>query len=80
MKEHVVTTFRCGVCDRVFDKQNALSVHMRVHEKQQQTKLEMAGMVKQLIPPLKRYMCSICNASFGVPKDLRNHVISAHPF
>ena len=28
----------------------------------------------------RKYLCSICHISFDIPKDLRNHIITSHPF
>lgn len=68
-KEHVQTEFRCSFCDRVFDKQNALTIHLKTHDKQRSS---------APIKPL--FSCSICSMGFDLPKDLRAHTISAHPF
>lgn len=68
-KEHVQTEFRCTICDRVFDKQNALTIHLKTHDKQRSS---------TSVKPL--FSCSICNMGFDLPKDLRAHTISAHPF
>lgn len=70
-KEHIVTEFRCHHCDRVFEKQNSLTIHLKVHEKQ---RIAQAPVSKPL------FSCSICNMGFDLPKDLRAHTISAHPF
>ncbi|CAG9864010.1 unnamed protein product [Phyllotreta striolata] len=70
-KEHIVTEFKCHHCDRIFEKQNSLTIHLKVHEKQ-----------KSLVQPVSKplFSCSICSMGFDLPKDLRAHTISAHPF
>lgn len=71
-KDFIQTEFKCTQCDRVFDKQNSLTIHLKVHEKQK------ALMPQAVSKPL--FSCSICNLGFNLPKDLRAHTISAHPF
>ncbi|KAJ8955168.1 hypothetical protein NQ318_009061 [Aromia moschata] len=71
-KEYVQNEFKCTQCDRVFDKQNSLSIHLKVHEKQRSAAVSTAS------KPL--FSCSICSMGFDLPKDLRAHTISAHPF
>ncbi|XP_056644575.1 zinc finger protein 62 homolog isoform X1 [Diorhabda sublineata] len=70
-KEHVQTEFKCNQCDRVFEKQNSLTIHLKVHEKQR-------AVPSPVGKPL--FSCSICNMGFDLPKDLRAHTITAHPF
>ncbi|KAJ8914450.1 hypothetical protein NQ315_011391, partial [Exocentrus adspersus] len=70
-KEFVQNEFKCTQCDRTFDKQNSLSIHLKVHEKQKTA-------ANSPIKPL--FSCSICSMGFDLPKDLRAHTISAHPF
>ncbi|XP_044754294.1 zinc finger protein 184-like [Coccinella septempunctata] len=62
--------FKCPHCGRIFDKQASLTNHVKVHEKQK----VVVGTSKPL------YFCSICSMGFNVPKDLRTHTITAHPF
>ncbi|KAK9890640.1 hypothetical protein WA026_012000 [Henosepilachna vigintioctopunctata] len=62
--------YKCGHCGRVFDKQASLTNHVKVHEKQK----AVVGTPKPL------YFCSICNMGFHIPKELRTHTITAHPF
>ncbi|XP_074029366.1 uncharacterized protein isoform X2 [Leptinotarsa decemlineata] len=71
-KEYVQTEFRCTQCDRVFDKQNSLTIHLKVHEKQ---RIVPTPSTKSAL-----FSCSICSMGFDLPKDLRAHTISAHPF
>ncbi|KAJ8980920.1 hypothetical protein NQ317_011561 [Molorchus minor] len=73
--EFVQTEFKCTQCDRVFDKQNSLSIHLKVHEKQRSS---VANVVSTSPKPM--FSCSICSMGFQLPKDLRAHTISAHPF
>ncbi|XP_018574091.1 zinc finger protein 91-like isoform X2 [Anoplophora glabripennis] len=70
-KEFVQNEFKCTQCDRIFDKQNSLTIHLKVHEKQ---KTSASVTTKPL------FCCSICSMGFDLPKDLRAHTISAHPF
>ncbi|CAG9815371.1 unnamed protein product [Phaedon cochleariae] len=72
-KEYVLTEFKCHQCDRVFDKQNSLSIHLKVHEKQRAVPMAVS-------PSKPLFSCSICNMGFNLPKDLRAHTITAHPF
>lgn len=75
-KEHYHDVFRCNQCERVFDKQNALTIHLKVHERQR-----LSGDVGPKPNHNKNiYFCSICDVGFAIAKDLRNHVVSAHPF
>ncbi|CAH1969529.1 unnamed protein product [Acanthoscelides obtectus] len=69
-KEYVPTEFKCNYCERIFDKQNSLSIHLKTHEKQR-----LAN-----VPSKPVFSCSICNMGFEMPKELRAHTISAHPF
>ncbi|KAF7285608.1 hypothetical protein GWI33_010399 [Rhynchophorus ferrugineus] len=73
--EHVRTEFRCDQCDRVFEKQNSLTIHLKVHEKQRN-----GGGPAPPPPGGKVYLCPICNMTFNFTKDLRMHTIKAHPF
>ncbi|GJQ84020.1 hypothetical protein Trydic_g10486 [Trypoxylus dichotomus] len=66
--------FKCHQCDRVFEKQNALTIHLKVHDRQRLT----GAPIKQ--PKSHVYTCSICHLGFEIPKDLRNHIITSHPF
>ncbi|XP_028130919.1 zinc finger protein 521 isoform X1 [Diabrotica virgifera virgifera] len=72
-KEHVQTEFRCNQCDRVFEKQNSLTIHLKTHDKQR----SFPNPASQSKP---MFSCSICNMGFDLPKDLRTHTITAHPF
>lgn len=69
--------FRCQQCNRLFDKQNALTVHLKMHERQR-----LAGETASPKPIHNKniYFCSICDLGFAIAKDLRNHVVTAHPF
>lgn len=65
--------FKCTQCDRVFDKQTSLHIHMKVHDRHRNNSS----------PPKTGkflYSCSICHLGFNIPKELRNHIIAAHPF
>ncbi|XP_045475054.1 zinc finger protein 62-like [Harmonia axyridis] len=62
--------YKCPHCARTFDKQASLTNHIKVHEKQK----VVVGNSKPL------YFCSICNKGFHLPKELRAHTITAHPF
>ncbi|XP_018336913.1 zinc finger protein 845-like [Agrilus planipennis] len=76
-REFIKKNFKCTQCDRLFEKQNALSTHLKVHERQKQ----VAGTEKSIDKlPKKFYSCSICHVGFPIAKDLRNHIISTHPF
>ncbi|KAF5279194.1 hypothetical protein FQR65_LT03441 [Abscondita terminalis] len=69
--------YRCHQCNRLFDKQNALTVHLKMHERQR-----LAGETASPKPIHNKniYFCSICDLGFVIAKDLRNHVVTAHPF
>jgi hypothetical protein len=66
--------YRCHYCNRVFEKANSLSIHLKVHEKQKMITAAKASSGS------KSFYCSICNKGFDLPKDLRAHTIQAHPF
>lgn len=60
--------YKCTHCDRTFDKQTALTIHMKVHNNNKQK------------PEKFMYTCSICHTGYNVAKDLRQHILQAHPF
>lgn len=66
-------TYKCNQCDRMFDKQTSLHIHMKVHDRHRTSFTTQK-------PEKFTYTCSICHSGFNVPKDLRNHIIQAHPF
>lgn len=72
--EHADAKFKCHQCERIFEKQNALTIHLKVHDRQRLT----GAPIKQ--PKSHIYTCSICHLGFEIPKDLRNHIITSHPF
>lgn len=76
--------YKCTQCDRVFDKQMSLTIHLKVHEKQKlitNSKNEKSReKPKSNNTKSAAYSCSICSMSFDLPKDLRTHTINAHPF
>lgn len=72
--EYADAKFKCHQCERIFEKQNALTIHLKVHDRQRLT----GAPIKQ--PKSHVYTCSICHLGFEIPKDLRNHIITTHPF
>lgn len=75
-KEFYNDIFKCTFCDRVFDKQNALTIHLKTHDRQR-----LSGEIASKPSGSKNvYFCSICKLGFAIAKDLRQHVVTAHPF
>lgn len=76
-REFLSDKFKCVHCDRNFEKQNALTVHLKTHDRQ-----KLTGETNSPKPSHNKsiYFCSICDLGFALAKDLRNHVLSAHPF
>lgn len=62
--------YKCHLCDRLFDRNNSLAIHLKMHAKN----------IKPVQSQVKVYSCSICQIRFYLPKDLRNHIITMHPF
>ena len=73
--EHYKSSFQCHYCLRFFAKQNALTVHLKVHERQ-----KITPVVPIKNPKSHVYSCSICHEGFDIPRDLKNHIITSHPF
>ncbi|KAF5273868.1 hypothetical protein FQA39_LY00983 [Lamprigera yunnana] len=69
--------YKCHECERSFDKQNSLTVHLKMHERHR-----LSGQTASPKPIHNKniYFCSICDLGFSIAKDLRNHVVTAHPF
>lgn len=67
----------CPVCDRVFERPQALSTHVKIHDRDNYfpANPKPAKIQKQF-----KYSCSICNKGFDLPKDLRQHIFTMHPF
>lgn len=73
----------CPVCNRVFERPQALATHIKIHGRDHVSQKLNKPAPKQAPPKVAKkflYSCSICHIGFNVPKELRNHIISAHPF
>lgn len=63
--------YKCPQCGRIFEKQASLTNHMKAHANQS---------IISSVSSKHLYSCSICNKGFNLPKDLRTHTITVHPF
>lgn len=67
----------CPVCDRVFERPQALSTHVKIHDRDYYF---TSNPKPPKVQKQHKYSCSICHKGFDLPKDLRQHIFSTHPF